>query len=141
MTDKTTNYFKDIKVPGYLRISRIIAYAMYAWVIFGIAMLGFRVFLLAFSANLSAPFAQFVYKTSTDYLEPFRGIFAAKPIGENGYLDIAAIFAIIIYLFVAWIFSSLITLVQHKIDTTVEYQKESLDLKLSTGLPKTRKKV
>lgn len=136
MASRTTNYFKDISVPGYLRISKIIAYLMYAWVIFGIVVLGLRVFLLAFSANLSAPFAQFVYKTSNDYLEPFRGIFATKPVGENGYLDVAAIFAIIIYLFIAWLFSALITLVQHKIDQTIQYQKESIDLKLARKLPK-----
>lgn len=110
------NYMQNIKIPNYLRISRILAYIMYAWVILGMLVIVLRVFLLAFSANLSAPFAKFIYHTSNDYLEPFRGIFPPRHIGETGYLDVAALFAIIIYLFVAWLFSSLVIYIQNKID-------------------------
>lgn len=107
---------QDIKVPSYLKISKILAYIMYAWVFFGIIVLALRVFLLAFSANVSTPFVEFIYRTSGDYLEPFRGIFPSKSLGETGYLDIAAIFAIIIYLLIGWGFSALIQYVQSKID-------------------------
>ena len=79
-------------------------------------LLGLRVFLLAFSANAATPFVDFIYRTSADYLAPFRGIFPARSIGETGYLDVAAIFAIIIYLLVAWGFRALITYVSHKIE-------------------------
>lgn len=130
------NYIPKIEIPAYLRISRVLAYIMYIWVIFGIVVILLRVFLLAFSANLSAPFAQFIYKTSNDYLEPFRGIFPPKPIGETGYLDIAALFAIIVYLFVAWLFSSLVSHVQRKIDQNVEAQKEGFRAKLARNLKK-----
>lgn len=128
------NYIPKIEVPAYLRVSRILAYIMYVWVLFGIAVITLRVFLLAFSANLSAPFAQFIYKTSNDYLQPFRGIFPPKPIGETGYLDIAALFAIIIYLFVAWLFSSIVAHVQNKIDKNVEAQKEGFRAKLAQSI-------
>lgn len=111
---------KQITVPGYLKISKILAYIMYAWVFFGIITLVLRVFLLAFSANATAPFVEFIYRTSADYLEPFRGIFPPKTIGETGYLDIAALFAIIIYLLVGWGFSALINYIQSKIDTISE---------------------
>lgn len=108
---------QEIKVPGYLKISKILGYIMYAWVFFGIIVLGLRVFLLAFSANAATPFVEFIYRTSADYLEPFRGIFPSKSIGETGYLDIAAIFAMIIYLLIGWGFSAFINYIQSKIDS------------------------
>ncbi len=117
---------QDIKVPGYLTISKIIAYIMYAWVFFGTIILGLRVFLLAFSANASTPFVDFVYRTSADYLAPFRGIFPAKTVGETGYLDIAAIFAIIIYLLIGWGFATIIHYIQAKIDVFQENEKQRL---------------
>lgn len=102
--------------PAYLTVSKVLAWVMYAWAFFGIILLSLRVFLLAFSANSTTPFVQFIYRTSGDYLEPFRGIFPVKPVGETGYLDVAAIFAIIMYLLFAWGFSALVAYVQGKID-------------------------
>ncbi len=138
-TSDTKNYTPNITIPGYLRVSRILAYVMYAWVILGITVITLRVFLLAFSANLNAPFAQFIYRTSNDYLEPFRGIFLPKAIGETGYLDVAALFAIIIYLFIAWLFSSLVQFIQTKIDQNVEAQKEGFRAKLAQSISGTKK--
>lgn len=105
-----------IQVPGYLRISKVIAYILYAWVFFGVIVLGLQVFLLAFSANPATPFVHFIYRTSADYLEPFRQIFPPHQVSDTGYLDVAAVFAIIIYLLIAWGFSSLIHYIQFKID-------------------------
>jgi uncharacterized protein YggT (Ycf19 family) len=100
---------------------------MYAWVIFGIVVLTLRVFLLAFSANASAGFYQFIINTSSQYLNPFRGIFPPKPVGETGYLDVSALFAIIVYIFVAWGFSALTNYVQSKIDLSKETQQKAID--------------
>jgi hypothetical protein len=105
------------QVPGYLTVSKVLVYVMYAWVLIGIVLLGLRVFLLAFSANADTGFVDFVYRTSADYLQPFRGIFPSKPVGTTGYLDVSALFAIIIYGLVGWGFSALISYIQHKIDT------------------------
>lgn len=105
-----------VKVPAYLSISKIITYTMYIWVIFGIIMLGLRVFLLAFSANPETTFANFVYNTSDTFLQPFRGIFPSKSVGTTGYLDVAAMFAMIIYGLIGWGFSALISYIQSKID-------------------------
>ncbi len=120
---------QEIKIPSYLKISKIIAYIMYAWVFFGGIVLALRVFLLAFSANTSTPFVDFIYRTSSDYLEPFRGIFPSKSIGETGYLDIASIFAIIIYLLIGWGFSTLIHYVQTKIDAFEDYERARIATK------------
>jgi uncharacterized protein YggT (Ycf19 family) len=118
----------EIVIPAYLRISKVIAYLLYAWVIIGVVSLVLRVFLLAFSANPTTPFVEFIYKLSSDYLQPFRGIFPAKPVGETGYLDIAAMFAIIVYLFVMWAFSALIHYLQFKIDQTQAEQEKQIRL-------------
>lgn len=129
--DDAKSYIPKIEIPAYLKISKIIVYFMYAWVMIGIFVMTLRVFLLAFSANLSAPFANFIYNTSNDYLQPFRGIFPPKPIGDTGYLDVAALFAIIVYLFVAWLFSALISYIQSKVDNTVEEQKQGFKAQLA----------
>jgi hypothetical protein len=105
-----------VKVPAYLSVGKVITYAMYAWVMFGIIVLGLRVFLLAFSANPAAGFTDFIYRTSASFLEPFRGIFPPKAVSETGYLDVAAIFAMIIYALIGWAFSALIHYIQSKID-------------------------
>lgn len=119
---------KSIVVPSYLKINKIIAYVLYVWVIFGVITLMLRVFLLAFSANAETPFVRFIYNTSTDYLSPFRGIFPSKSIGSTGYFDVAAVFAIIIYLFVMWGFSTLINYIQYKIDVSIKEQQKQVKL-------------
>ena len=119
-----SNLQKEIKVPSYLKIGKFITILLYIWVIFGVIVLGLRVFLLAFSANTTTPFVQYIYRTSADYLAPFRGIFPAKPVGETGYLDIASIFAIIMYLLFAWLVSAGINYIQSKIDMVKEQEAE-----------------
>lgn len=123
-----TENTKEIVIPAYLWISKVIAYLLYAWVIIGVISLVLRVFLLAFSANPTTPFVEFVYRTSADYLQPFRGIFPSKPINETGYLDIASMFAIIVYLFVMWGFSALIHYLQFKIDQSQADQEKQIRL-------------
>ncbi len=122
---------KQIVIPGYLRISKIIAYLLYAWTLIGVIVLSLRVFLLATSANATTPFVKFIYNTSADYLQPFRGIFPSKPITETGYLDTAAIFAIIIYLLIMWGFSELVSYVQFKIDQSKKAQEKELKVQLA----------
>lgn len=111
-----------IEIPSYLRVSKIIAYIMYAWVFIGIVLLTIRVVLLMFSANVATPFVEFVYRTSVDYLAPFRGIFPPRTIGETGYLDVAALFAVVMYLLLAWAFASLVNYIQYKIDQEVAHR-------------------
>lgn len=116
------NTDNKVEVPGYLKVSKVISWLFYFWVVIGIVFLTMRVFLLATSANMSAGFSNFVYNVSQDYMQPFRGIFPSKSLGETGYLDVSAIFAIIVYLFLAWGFKALIDYLQAKIDTTKAQQ-------------------
>jgi uncharacterized protein YggT (Ycf19 family) len=120
-------YDPRVKVPGFLKVSKIASWLMYAWVLFGIIVLVLRVLLLAFSANATAGFYQFIINTSSQYLNPFRGIFPTKPVGETGYLDVSALFAIVVYIFVAWGFSALTAYIQSKIDLNKETQQKAID--------------
>lgn len=110
----------ESEVPTYLSIGKVLTYAMYALIIFAEIVLVFRVFLLAFSANPTSGFVDFIYRTSSDFLQPFRGIFPPKTVGETGYLDVSALFAIIVYGLIAWGFSALIGYINTKIS---EYNK------------------
>jgi len=105
------------EVPVYLSVGKVITYAMYIWVLFGIIVLGLRVFLLAFSANAGTPFVDFIYDASASFMQPFRGIFPPRDVGTTGYLDVAAVFAMIIYGLVGWGFSVLVHYIQSKIDS------------------------
>lgn len=106
----------EVTPPFQMRISKIASWVLYAWAMIGIVALSVRVFFLLFSANTTAPFVDFIYRLSSDYLAPFRGIFPPHAVGETGYLDIAALFAIFIYLVLVWLLSSLIKYIQGKID-------------------------
>lgn len=117
---------REIEIPGYLRISKVVVWFLYFYILLGIVSLILRVFLLAFSANETAGFANLVANVSGDYMEPFRGIFPLKPIGETGYLDVSALFAILVYLFVLWGLHSLINYVQNKIDISAAAQQREL---------------
>jgi uncharacterized protein YggT (Ycf19 family) len=125
------------QVPGYLKVSKVIVWIIYAWVIFGIIVLSLRIFLLAFSANPDAGFAEFIANTSAEYMQPFRGLFPAKPIGTTGYFDVSAFFAIIVYSLAGWGVSALIAYIQHKIDA-FENQRRA-ELASRQTVPVTRK--
>ena len=116
----------DIKPPLHMRIGKIASYVLYAWVAIGLVSLGTRMFLLLFSANPNTPFVNFVYRVSSDYLEPFRGIFPPRTVGETGYLDVAALFAIFMYLIVAWLVSVLIAYVETKIARYSEEERKRI---------------
>jgi uncharacterized protein YggT (Ycf19 family) len=135
---------KEITVPAYLKISKVISWLLYIWVIYGVIVLSIRVFLLAFSANPATPFVQFIYNTSADYLAPFRGIFPTKPVGETGYLDVASLFAIIIYLLFVWLVSAAINYVQSKIDVLKEEEKDResklQEIEMAKALEETKTK-
>ena len=102
---------------------RGVAYFANGFLYFANVMLLFRVFFLLFSANPSTPFVQWVYNVTNDLIAPFRGIFPIKPVGETGYLDISAIFAIIFYL----ILSAVITNLIHYLDA----KKRKLETELT----------
>lgn len=120
----------EVVTPGFLKISKIVVWFLYFYILLGIVSLTFRVFLLLFSADSSAGFYKFVFNVSSDYLQPFRGLFPTKPVSETGYLDVSALFAILVYMLILWGVHSLINYVQNKIDISrAEQEKELAEIR------------
>lgn len=135
---------KEIEIPGYLKISKIVVWFLYFYILLGIISLVFRTFLVLFGADRTAGFYKLVDNVSQDYLQPFRGIFPPKPVSETGYLDVSALFAILVYLFVLWGLHSLIYYVQNKIDISrAQQEKELAAIRQTERLPRptTRKTI
>lgn len=120
-----TNYNdEELETPTKLKMSMLLSWLFYAWAMFGVTALVLRVFLLATSANMTTGFTAFIARTSANYLQPFYGIFPAQAIGDTGYFDVSAVFAAIIYMFLAWGFKELITYIQRKIDQNRAEQQD-----------------
>lgn len=92
---------------GLLVLGRIVAWLAYAWLVLVDVLLVFRVVLLAFGANPEAQFFKFVVTTTADVMAPFRGLFPPHALNATGYLDVSALFAILVYtllvFFVGWV--------------------------------------
>ena len=92
---------------GLLALGRVAAFLAYAWLVLVDVLLLFRVFLLAFGANPTAGFYRFIVTTTADVMAPFRGLFPPHPLVATGYLDVSALFAILVYtllvFFVGWL--------------------------------------
>ncbi len=82
----------------FIKFTRAASYIVYAFVIIAVLSLTFGFFLLLFGANSTTPFVEFVYRVASDFMQPFRGIFPTRPVGETGYFSASALFAIIVYL-------------------------------------------
>lgn len=107
-----------------IKISRLVTYIVYAFVIIAIVSLGFGFFLLLFGANPDTAFVKFVYNVAQEFLQPFRGIFPLKEVGTTGYFSASALFAIIVYLILAVALNSLISYI------TLKMAKHEEELKL-----------
>jgi len=114
-----------IDTPINLKIGKVASYILYTWVSIGVIALSLRMFLLLVSANADTPFVRFVYGVSNDYLAPFRGIFPSHQVGETGYLDVAALFAIFVYVILGWLIDTLVNYVQQKIEIN-EHEKRRI---------------
>jgi uncharacterized protein YggT (Ycf19 family) len=73
-----------------------------------VGLLGLRFFLRLFGANETVGFVSWVYETSGALLAPFRGIFPTQ-VFENRYvLELATIFAMVMYAILALLLYRLI---------------------------------
>lgn len=97
-----------------LSLAQVVVYVTYGVVVFAEIVLLFRIFLLLFNANPNTPFVQFIYNTSSDFLAPFRGIFPPHITQSGGYLDVTAIFALVVYLIIAVLVQSLMNYLEER---------------------------
>ena len=59
--------------------------------------LGLRIILRLFSANAGNDFVDFIYRTSGEIIDPFRGIFSNPNLGDGIVIDFTSIFALVMY--------------------------------------------
>lgn len=71
-------------------------------------ILSFRIFLKFFGASTQAPFVSWIYETSKPLLYPFEGMFPSSTLSHGFTIEISALFALIIYAFVAYFISEII---------------------------------
>jgi uncharacterized protein YggT (Ycf19 family) len=90
------------------RLARALTYLVYAFVLVALIMLLFGFFLLLFGANPDAAFAEWVYRTLTRVMAPFRGLFESLPLDGRSVLDVSILFAMIVYGLAALLLHALI---------------------------------
>lgn len=90
------------------RLARALTYLVYAFVLVAIVVLLFGFVLLLFGANPDAAFAEWVYRTLTRVMAPFRGLFEPLPLDGRSVLDVSILFAMIVYGLAALLLHALI---------------------------------
>ncbi len=83
-------------------VARAVSYLVYGYVLLVELVLFLGFFLLLFGANPSSGFAEWVYRSLANAMEPFRGIFAPIELGTTGndvvaVFETSVLFAMIVY--------------------------------------------
>lgn len=78
-------------------ISKILLWVVYAWVVLNLVLLFVAFWLLLLGANPQADFTEWVYRSVSRSMAPFRGIFEPIVLSDQSVLDTSLLFAMIIY--------------------------------------------
>ena len=101
--------------PQLLRVSRWFVLFVYGFVMLAVTILVIAFFLRLFDANTSAPFVEWIYRSTARIMQPFRGIFPPVE-GESGsVLDVSILFAIVMYLLFAMAVHALIDAIDRRL--------------------------
>jgi uncharacterized protein YggT (Ycf19 family) len=115
MTDgTTTGHSSGNRIVAY-RFAKGLTLFMYGVLIVAEVLLVMTFFLQLFNASESAPFTQWVYRSSGRVLAPFRGIFPTLQGQHGSVLDFSVLFAMLIYGMLAMGAHSLIAWLDRKL--------------------------
>ncbi len=78
-------------------ISKALLWVVYVWVVLNLVLLFLAFVLRLFGANPEAGFTQWVYRSVTRSMAPFRGIFEPIALSDQSVLDTSLLFAMIVY--------------------------------------------
>ena len=98
-----------------LRVAKVLTWLLYAYFAVAVIVLVLAFFLLLFNASETAAFTEWVYRSATRVMEPFRGIFPSAVRSNGSVVDFAVLFGIIIYGIVAMLLNSLVEWLDYKI--------------------------
>ena len=79
------------------KISKVLLWLVYAWVVIDIVLLFLAFLLRLFGANPDAGFTEWVYRSVQRAMAPFRGIFEPIVLSDQSVLDTSLLFAMIVY--------------------------------------------
>lgn len=88
-------------VPTFLRIGRFVVRALYVIAIAIVVLLMLTFVLRLFGASTDASFTRWVYRNADAAMQPFRGIFPTRTIGEASVLDVSVLVGALVYVVVA----------------------------------------
>jgi uncharacterized protein YggT (Ycf19 family) len=78
-------------------ISKALLWVVYVWVVLNLVLLFLAFVLRLFGANPEAGFTQWVYRSVSRSMAPFRGIFEPITLSDQSVLDTSLLFAMIVY--------------------------------------------
>jgi uncharacterized protein YggT (Ycf19 family) len=84
-----------------LRLAKGVVVFVYAVVTLCLVLLALGFVLRLFGASTSADFTEWVYRSVDRIMEPFRGMFPSRELGEGSIVDFSLLFAMIVYSIVA----------------------------------------
>ena len=115
----------EYKDPYKKSFGEIVVYVIKIFAMISVTLLTFRFFLELFGANPNSAFTAWIYNSSDIVLQPFRGIFNVHSVDENtgSFLDVAVLFAIVVYLMLSYWMTSLIESWENKRLTDYKRQK------------------
>ena len=107
MRKTTTRVTPDIKEEAPQKVfdkkKRIFRLNQIIWYLLGVTevLLAFRIVLKALAANQGSGFTSFIYSLTGPLALPFRGILGESMSG-NSLIEWSSIFAVVVYLIIAW---------------------------------------
>lgn len=90
-------------VPVLLKLTRAVVWVVYVVIVVKVLLLLVAFVLRLLGASTDTSFVRWVYRSADRSMEPFRGIFPSREVGEVSVLDSSLLFAVIAYLVVALI--------------------------------------
>ncbi len=90
------------------------------WVLYAIVLINAVILTLAFllrllGANPDAGFTEWVYRSASRSMGPFRGIFPEHQVSDASVLDLSLLFAAIVYIVVAMLIDSVLHWLGHRL--------------------------
>jgi Na+-translocating ferredoxin:NAD+ oxidoreductase RnfA subunit len=91
---------RDVKITVGT-IAKILLWIVYVWVVLNLVLLFLAFWLQLLGANPQAGFTEWVYRSVSRTMAPFRGIFEPIALSDQSVLNTSLLFAMIIYVVVA----------------------------------------
>lgn len=93
---------------AFLRVCRAVVWVIYAIVVVNAIILSLAFVLRLLGANPEAGFTEWVYRSASRTMGPFRGMFPEQAVGDASVLDTSLLFAAAVYIVVALFIDALL---------------------------------